>query len=159
MNEFDKISYAELNHLQIGRLGEYWTKIILTLNGFDIYTSEVDDKGIDFVVRVSKEKYIDIQVKTVREKTSYVFVSKETWNNELRENLFLSLVLLFDCREPKVYLIPSISWREENNLLKSRDYLKEGQKSKPEWGLNISKRNLHLLEKYEAKETLKSWLT
>lgn len=35
-----------------------------TLYGFDVYSAEVDDKGIDFVIRKDHEKYYDIQVKS-----------------------------------------------------------------------------------------------
>lgn len=51
----------------------------MTFAGFDIYTTDVDDKGIDFIIRTDNEKHIDVQVKTIRQKTGYVFVSKEKW--------------------------------------------------------------------------------
>ena len=33
------------------RIGEYWAKIWLTLGGFETYTVDVDDRGIDFVMK------------------------------------------------------------------------------------------------------------
>ena len=42
--------------------------------------------------------------------------------------------------------IPSVSWNKPNSLLVDRNY--EGLKSKPEWGINLSKKNLELLEKF-----------
>jgi len=153
---FQKLKYDDLSHLQVGRIGEYWVKLNLTLLGFDIYTSEVDDKGIDFIIRINDQKHIDIQVKTIRnEKTDYVFVSKETWNNQLRENLYLALVILENEQNPKTYLIPSNEWANPNDLFRDRSYKKEGQKSKPEWGLNVSKKNFHLLEKFELQTGIK----
>ena len=56
--------------------------------------SHLPDKGIDFIIRLDDDKHIDIQVKTVRENTNYVFVTKDTWRNKLRANLFLAIVLL-----------------------------------------------------------------
>ena len=154
MEIFSSISYKKLSHLQIGNIGEYWVKLVFTLLGFDTFTSEVDDKGIDFILRINNKKYLDIQVKTITEKTNYVFVKKETWNNELNENMYLALVLLKDYSEPKIYLINAKEWENENTLLRNREYKKE-QKSQPEWGINISKKNLNLLEKYEIKKVLK----
>jgi len=81
--------------------------------------------------------------------TGYVFVSKEAWKNELRENLYLALVLLENHKMPTIYFIPSTAWLTPNELLRDRDYDKEDQKSKPEWGVNISKKNMELLKQYD----------
>lgn len=148
---FKNFSYSELNHLQVGRICEYWVKMFLTLENLDTYSSEVDDKGIDFVVRLDKAIHIDIQVKAVRLKSSsYVFITKKNWPKEdlLRTNLYLALVLLKDGYAPDVYLIPSSAWLSTNDLLCSRDYEKEAQKSLPEWGVNISTKNMSILEQY-----------
>lgn len=114
MTTFDNFTYDKLNHLQVGRIGEYWAKIWLTLAGYDIYTTDVDNKGIDFIIRTNNDKHIDVQVKTVR--TGYVFITKDTWNNQLRENLYLILVLLKNNEIPSVYLIPSTVWYNPNTL-------------------------------------------
>jgi hypothetical protein len=53
---------------------------------------------------------------------------------------------------PKIYLIPSSVWSKPNNLFVSRDY--EGKKSKPEWGLNLSKKNLPLLTQFEFEKVV-----
>ena len=81
---FDNFTYNHLTHLQIGRIGEYWVKIWLTLLVFDTYYNDVDDKGIDFILRLDSDKHIDIQVKTIRKGTNYVFVAKETWRNKFK---------------------------------------------------------------------------
>ena len=44
-----------------------------TSYGFDVYTSEVDDKDIDFVIRNQKSKYYEIQVKSLRG-SGYIFM-------------------------------------------------------------------------------------
>ena len=56
--------------------------------------------------------------------------------------------------EPALYLIPSTAWLKPNALFVSRDY--EGKKSKPEWDLNLSKRNLRLLKGYEFVSVVKN---
>jgi len=98
---------------------------------------------------------MDVQVKTIREKTSYVYVNKETktWKS-LRENLYLALVILKNNCVPSIYLIRSTEWNNPNELIKDNNYSKEGQKSKPDWGLNISKKNMALLEKYELAKII-----
>jgi len=151
---FDNFKFDHLSHLQIGRIGEYWVKIWLTLSGFDTYHNDVDDKGIDFILRLDNNKHIDIQAKTVRENTGYVFVTKETWSYELRDNLYLALVLLENNKMPNIYLIPSLAWKLPNDLLRDREYGKEGQTCKPEWGINISKKNMTILEQYDITKTI-----
>ena len=121
MQSFDNFTFDNLTHLQIGRIGEYWVKIWLTLSGFDTYYNDVDDKGIDFILRLDNDKHIDIQVKTIRVNTGYVYITKETWKNHLRENLYLALVLLDNHRMPTIYFIQSTEWLKPNDLLTDRD--------------------------------------
>ena len=85
--------WADLNHLQVGRYGEYFAKMALVRAGFDVFSPEVDDKGIDFVLRIDGEtpRYHDVQVKTVR-RTTYVFMRKDKFR--LTSNLLLALVVL-----------------------------------------------------------------
>ena len=71
-----KYEWSRLNHLQIGRYAEYYVKMEFTLAGFDVYGTEVDDKGIDFVIRKDSNNYYDIQVKSVRG-LNYIFFLKE----------------------------------------------------------------------------------
>jgi len=149
MNDY---SYDDLHHLAIGRMGEYWTKYALTMHGLDVYTSEVDNKGIDFVVRQSQSVFHSIQVKSIRRsKTSYVFITKENeWEeSKLSSNLWLALVLFENSKQPELYLIPASTWLKPDGIFKDKEY-SEKQKSKPEWGLNVSKKNLTALEQFKV---------
>jgi len=138
----DKYDWTRLNHLQLGRYAEYFAKMEFALYGFDIYTAEVDDKGIDFVIKKG-DKYYDIQVKSVKG-NNYIFFPKKKF--DLRKNLLATVLLFHQGYQPKIYLIPSLKWNNPNNLLVSHDY--EGKKSKPEWGINISNKNYKLLDNY-----------
>jgi len=91
--------WSYLNHLQIGRFGEYLVKRELIQYGLDIFSSEVEDREIDFVVRLSESKYLDIQVKTVRE-LNYIFFRKRVFHP--RENLYAAIVILQE-RQPRIY--------------------------------------------------------
>ena len=122
--------WSQLNHLQLGRYAEYLTKMEFTANGFDVFTAEVDDKGIDFVVRKSDNQYYDVQVKSCRN-LMYIFFPKDKFI--LRSNLLAAVALFEDNKPADLYLIPSDVWRIPSDLFVSRDY--EGKKSKPEWGI------------------------
>lgn len=150
------LQFNELNHLQIGRLGEYWVKMLFTSANLDTYYSDVDDKAIDFVIRLDNAQHVDVQVKTIRvSKSKYVFITKESWKEvEMsRNNLYLALVLLFENEYPQTYLIPASAWLNTNNstLLCDRKYKESGKKSKDEWGVNISAKNMAQLNEYRAE--------
>jgi hypothetical protein len=55
---------------------------------------------------------------------------------------------------PMIYLISSLAWKKTDALLVSHDYWEK--KSDPEWGLNISKKNMPLLERFFFHETIKN---
>jgi hypothetical protein len=52
------------------------------------------------------------------------------------------------------YLVELLAWKTTDALLVSHDY--EGKKSDPEWGLNISNKNMPLLERFTFHETVKN---
>jgi hypothetical protein len=143
----ERYIWSNLNHLQVGRYAEYFVKMEFTLFGFDVYSSEVDDKGIDFVIRRGLDRYYDIQVKSIRIRSSgYIFFPKQVFM--LRRNLLAAVVILRNGQPPTLYLFPSIAWEIPDNLLISRDY-PGSTKSKPEWGLNISMRNQPLMDRFD----------
>lgn len=120
--------------------------------GFDVYTSEVDNRGIDFVIRKSGDRYYDMQVKSLRYPgTKYIFFPKNKF--EPRENLFAAVVLFSNDEPPLLYLIPAMAWCKPSAIFLEHKY--EGKKSKPEWGLNLSQCNLQLLEKFVFSEVAK----
>jgi hypothetical protein len=140
-----RYAWSRLNGLQVGRYAEYFVKMEFTLLGFDVYASEVDDKGIDFVIRSDANRDFDVQVKSVRIGSgNYIFFPKATF--DLRSNLFAAIVLFEEGQPPRPYLIPATAWLTRTKLLVSYDY--SNRKSKPEWGLNLSRRNLVLLEPF-----------
>ena len=59
---------------------------------------------------------------------------------------------------PNVFLIPSQAWEVPNEIFVDRIYDKPGQTSKPEWGINISKKNYPILEIFNFEETIKDFL-
>ena len=144
-----RYNWDKLNKQQVGTFSEYFVKMELTMHGFQVYTTEIDDRGIDFVMRYEKGTFFSIQVKSIR-RTGYVYMQKEKF--ELSSDLYLALVILDEGNEPKLFLIPSTIWNTPNELFVDHNY--EGGKSKPEWGLNLSRKNMHLLEEYSFSKML-----
>ena len=71
-----KMKWSELSPMQIGRYAEYYAKMEFTSYGYDVYTSEVDDHGVDFVASKNSGIYYEIQVKSLR-KGNYAFIPKK----------------------------------------------------------------------------------
>lgn len=106
--------------MQIGKYAEYFVKMEFTQHGFDVYSSEVDDRGIDFVVRKEPASYYDVQTKSVRE-SGYAFFPKH--NFILRSNLFAAIVVFVEFQPPQIYLVPSLAWKKPGALLRDREYI------------------------------------
>jgi hypothetical protein len=136
-----RYNWHRMNHLQVGRFAEYFVKMEFALYGFEVYSAEVDDRGIDFVVRSEGGQFYEIQVKSIRG-LNYVFLQKDKF--PLRPDRIAAVVVLLEGKPPELFLIPAQSWRSPNVLLVSHDF--EGKQSKPEWGLNLSNKNRPLLE-------------
>ena len=144
--------WSQLNHMQLGKYAEYYAKMEFASYGFDVYTSEVDDHGIDFIAKTKSGKFLEIQVKAARQ-NNYVFMQKEKWDIQ-NPDYYLALLLFEDDELPEVYLIPATAWKTPDELLCDKDY--DGLKSKPEYGLNLSKKNRTLLNAFMIEEILMS---
>jgi hypothetical protein len=147
----EKLQWSRLIRQQVGAYAEYFVKMEFTKYGFQVYTAEVDDRGIDFVARHDRGPFVQVQVKSLRS-FGYVFMRKSCF--PLEDCTYLALGLLFDGSEPELFLIPSLKWSSPDGTFVDRDY--QGLKSEPEWGINVSKKNLADLDRYKFEATLES---
>lgn len=147
------LHWSELTPLQLGRYAEYYAKMEFASYGYEVYTSEVDDHGVDFIVKVPDiSTYLEIQVKSIRN-NGYAFMQKS--HMQLSSNRVVCLLRFIEGALPEVYIIPATAWLTPNALLVDRNYDKEGQTSHPEWGINISNKNIPILKNYSADIILK----
>ncbi len=146
MQPNEKYDWSRLNHLQLGKYAEYFVKMECVLYGFDVYTAEVDDKGIDFVLRVGDNSYYDVQVKSTR--GDYIFFPK----SKFKKNMLAAVALFRPHQAPNLFLMRATEWETPNALFVSHDY-ENSTKSKPEWGLNLSQKNMPLLAEFAFDKT------
>ena len=137
-------SRKELTPQKLGTFGEYYAKMTLASYGMSIYTSEVDDHGIDFVAETEKG-FLKFQVKTIRENTKYVNMLADNFKNS-DTNLYLFLTLLTDGEHPVSYIIPATRWQNIDKMFVYRDY------EKPEYGINLSAKNIPNLDTYKMEK-------
>ncbi len=150
----DTYDWSRPSSLQLARYAEFLVMAEFLRWGLEVYSTEVDERGIDLLVRNNAGNIYDVQVKSSRN-LNYIFFRKETFAP--RNNLYASVVLLMDDNPAALFLIPSTVWAQPTDLFVSRDY--EGLKSKPEWGLNLSQKNLPLLEPYRFPQKVSLMLT
>lgn len=134
-----KVEWTKLNNFQIGRYGEYFAKMEFTAYGFDVYSSEVDDHGVDFIAKNKVGEYLEVQVKTIC-KTNYMFIPKDKL--KIDDKHIVALLRLEDNEEPEMFVFPATVWEKPNLVFKDRSY--------GEWGVNYSKKNKNLIEKYSS---------
>ena len=143
------LEWSKLNSMQLGQYAEYYAKMEFTSYRYEVYTSEIDDHGVDFVAKPpDKLGFYGIQVKSMC-RGNYVFISKDKIKMDDRN--LVCFLHFEDNAMPEVYIIPITAWKIPNAVLVDREYDKPGQKSKPEWGINYSKQNKHLIEPYKIE--------
>lgn len=145
--------WGHLDHLQLGKFAEYFVKMEFTRLGLHVYSPEIDDRGVDLVIRNETGNYFEVQVKSCRD-FNYIFATKEKC--PLSASRLLAVVLFLENEAPKLYLVPTVTWHSPNEVFVSRDY--EGKASKPDWGINLSIKNLPMLDPFRfdvVAETLR----
>ncbi len=141
------LNWSEMSHLQLGRCAEYLAMAEFLSYRYEIYPSEVDDHGVDFLVKSPEGVLYEVQVKSTR--GSYVYIPKSKMPR-LDAQRLVCYLRFADRFPPELYVIPAYAWKAPNAVLVSRDYGK-GRRSKPEWGINYAKKNLDLLRPYRSE--------
>jgi hypothetical protein len=137
--------WTQLSSTQLGKYADYLSRLLFARSGMDVYLPEIDNKGIDFIIRTKKGAFFEIQCKA-RRQLNYFYIEKTKF--PILQTRYLCLVLFLDKdkENPEIYLVPSTVWLTPNALFVDRKY--EGKKSHPEWGLQFSKKNMPLLKPY-----------
>lgn len=144
------LDWSKLNKQQLGRYAEYYAIMEFASFGLEVYTSEVDDHGVDFIVKTKKGRFIEVQVKSLRETNNgnYTFIYKTKMDIDDQDRI-VCFIYFINEKFPDVYLIPATAWKNPNKVLVDRDY--PDKKSKPEWGICYSKKNRSLLDEYKIE--------
>jgi len=138
-----RYAWSSLNRLQKGTYGEYFAKMEFAMYGFEVYTAEVDDRGIDFVVRRARGDFLEVQVKTVTG-TNLAYVNADKF--KASAEYLVALVRLSDGEAPKLFVFRGTDWDGSNDLLVFNSY--EDKKSAPAYEVHLAKSRDELLERY-----------
>ena len=144
------MNWSQISHLQLGKIAEYMAQTEFLSYGYECYDTVVDDRGIDFLVRKNGNVF-EVQVKAVRN-GNYTFIAKSKMPNPLTDGRLVCYMNFTDGSMPEVYVIPSTAWSVPNAVLVYK--ANELAESKPEYGINYSKKNEDLLAPYKAESIL-----
>lgn len=109
-----RTSYAHLNTIQKGSFAEAYAKMAFTLEGFEVYSTEYDDRGVDFVIRNRSGKYYSVQVKaTDRSANPFIYKSKFS----ATDDFLMCAVRLIEGEEPIIYLALCSDWDQNHGCL------------------------------------------
>lgn len=139
----DRNNWDLLNRIQKGTFGEYFAKMEFTMFGAEVYTSEVDDRGIDFVARFPNSGFYEVQVKTMSD-FNLQFVNEHKF--KVSSNFLVALVRLVNAEEPTIHIFRGTDWDTDDGLLKYNSY--EGKKSVPAYEIHVAKKRLPVLDSY-----------
>lgn len=142
--------WSNLNTAELGKYSKVYIKEKFKEMGFNIIECVNASQNIDFYIK-NDDKTYKFKVKSLRKpNTSYAFIPKDRFDvND--KSLFMVLVMFYK-DYASIFIIPAQDWLNENRLLRNREY--KGKKSKPEWGLNVSEKNMDLLDDYKLQNML-----
>lgn len=150
------MNWATLQSLQLGRYALSLAKTEFASYGLDVFTSDVDNRGNDFIIKDNTGKFREIQVRSLRG-SGYVFSEKSRFNIS-NPYLYMAVLIFIQGRMPDFFLFPTQAWKVPNKVFVDRNYDQPGQTSKPDYGINISKRNYDILKPFSFSETIKEFL-
>lgn len=162
MNEQGKVPtnrfrWSKLSHLQVGRYAEHLTTMRFLEAGFQVYTSEVDDRGIDHLVRYAPGRCLEIQVKAVRNRNLTFFEKKHLGKSQeeielrLKSGYCVAFLLFEEGVEPDLYLIPGYDFLNPNDLL--REYPADKSVG-PNFAISPTKKAQPILDRYRLTNDL-----
>jgi hypothetical protein len=135
--------WESLDNIQLGQFAKEYARKKFLSYGFIVSELIPRNAEFDFTVSHATGLSFEVKVKSVC-RAKYIFFPKNQFL--LRESLLAVLVLFYQPDLPELYLIPSKAWLQPNPLLVSYDYI--GKESMPKWGVNLSKKNRVLLDRF-----------
>src|SRR3989338_2071501 len=142
-----KTTYKHLNKIQKGSLGVAFSKMAFTLEGFEVYNSEYDDRGIDFIIRNSSGKFFLVQVKTTDDTSNpYIYENKF----QKSDDFIFSAVRIIEGKPLSLYIARGSDW--DKGEFKCLNYNPKGGSSGAYYEIQFSKKYKNQLSEFEFQK-------
>lgn len=142
-----------LDNMSTTELGKY-AKVFLreTLENLGVNVIDYKHNEDDICVK-AKAEIFKLKVKSIRKpNTGYIKIKKKDIDTQ-DNSLFIATILFYRDEISKIFLIPVVDLTSDNDLFRDRDY--KGKKSTPEWGLNVTEKNMNILNQYELSKMIR----
>ena len=145
-----KIQYSHLNTIQLGAFGEAFAKMSFILEGFEVYDTEYDDRGVDFIVRNKDKIFYEVQVKTTGT-TVNPFVYENKFKNS--DTFLFCAVRIIEGELPTIYLAKGSDWEKAFQCLRHNP---SGGNSGAYFEMSFAKKYQSELEKFQIESYIKT---
>ncbi|APC38893.1 hypothetical protein [Clostridium estertheticum] len=140
----DNMSTAELGNYAKGFLSDILKNLGVNVIDYKHNEANICVKG--------KADFFKLKVKSIRKpNTGYIKIKKKDIDTQ-DNSLFIATILFYRDEISKIFLIPVVDLTGDNDLFRDRDY--KGKKSTPEWGLNVTEKNMNILNQYELSKMI-----
>ena len=143
-----RYAWSRLNRQQKGTYGEYVAKMEFVMYGYLVFSAEIDDRGVDFVVRNDAGRHFDVQVKTVTHRTTYTCITESKFS----ENLWICLVVLTEGVHPTLYLFSGRDWISDESDLLRRNHFQNAKEA--EYGIHIAKKRVSVMKQFAFDQSV-----
>ncbi|MBK35563.1 MAG: hypothetical protein CME26_08570 [Gemmatimonadetes bacterium] len=128
---------------------EYFAKMEFAMYGYEVYTAEVDDRGIDFVVRGQPGTFYEVQVKTVTD-YNLAYINESKFRSD--GTFLIALVRLVEAEPPEHYVFRGTDWPDPSGLLVRNLY--EGKKSEAAYEVHLATSRMKELQHYRFDDAV-----
>jgi hypothetical protein len=133
-------SYIHLNNIQKGCFAEAFAKMAFTLEAFEVYDTEYDDRGIDFITRAPNGSFLSVQVKAT-DQASNPFIVESKFQKT--PDFLLCAVRLIEGHRPAIYLARGSDWDDTLDCL---GYNPNGGTTGPYYEMRFAKKHSDAIE-------------
>jgi hypothetical protein len=107
---------------KIKKFAEHLVILEFMKSRFDIFQNVISDDEVDYVIKSKTGKYYEILLKAINlESDRSIHINKSEYGFELREKLYIALVLFMKEMDPAIYLIPFNVFEHPNQIFINHD--------------------------------------
>lgn len=134
---------------KIYKYAQHFAKLEFMKAHLEVFQNESANKGIEFIVKNKSGDYHEIYLQPINlEKYRSVKIPKQDLG-ELKETLWIALVLLMKETEPVLYLIPSTIFKNPDNYIFFENEQGEQFSYLSNWEIKVFTKAISELSKYE----------
>lgn len=131
------------------KYAQHFVKLELMKARIEVFQNESGNKGIEFIVKNKLGNYHEIYLQPINlEKDRSIKIPKQDLG-ELKDSLWIALVLLMKETEPVLYLIPSTVFKNPDNYIFFENEQGERFSYLSNWEIKVFTKAIPKLSKYE----------